>query len=126
MEESFRALLLASSSITAITTRIEWGAVAQGAAYPLIVLNTVSGSGGHTLDGPDGLLQGRVQVDCYATTMGGAVNLGRAVLGTVDGHADDEFQGIFHENTRTGRDGGTDDPVRPYRISMDFTVVYSA
>lgn len=125
MEEDLRALLRASTAVTSITPRIEWGSVAQGAQYPLVVLNTISGSGSHTLDGPDSLFSGRVQVDCYATTMGGAVNLGRAVLGVLDGHADGEFQGIFHNTTRSTREGGTDEASRPYRVSMDFMVVHS-
>ncbi len=42
MEEEFRALMLATGAITALVgTRIEWGARAQGAPLPSIVLNLV-------------------------------------------------------------------------------------
>lgn len=125
MEEAFRALLTGAAGVTAITPRIDWGAARQGGVYPLVVLNTVGGENGHTLDGPDGIFDGRVQVDCYGATMGEAVALSRAVHAAVDGHDADGFQGVFHAGRRTGREGGTDEAARPYRVSLDYLVIFN-
>ena len=121
MEEAFRALLLASSGVTALVgTRINWGAHPQGAAMPFIVLTVISGNGGHTLQGRDGLSEGRVQVDCYADTYRAAKLLARAVAGAVDAHQGGQFSGVFHAGTRDLREGGANEADRPYRVSMDF------
>lgn len=121
MEEDFRALLLAATAVTDICgTRINFGAHPQGQALPAIVLNTVDNQNGHDLQGSDGLFQGRVQVDCYADTYGGAKLLSRAALATLDGHSDTNFSGVFIAGSRDGREGGTNEADRPFRVSLDF------
>ena len=121
MEESFRAYLLATSAVTDIcSTRINFGTHPQGQALPAIVLNTVDDADGHTLIGPDGLSQGRVQADCYATTYGGAKLLSRAVRAALDGYSGGDFSGVFLAGSRDGREGGTNEAERPFRVSLDF------
>jgi hypothetical protein len=126
MEEAFRALLLASGEVTALAgTRVNWGAHPQGHALPGIVLNVVSDAEGHTLQGPDGLSEGRVQVDCYALTYREAKLLARAARAALDGASGGGFQGVFLAGTRDGREGGTNEADRPFRVSMDFMVHFT-
>ena len=121
MEEDFRALLLAATAVTDICgTRINFGAHPQGQDLPAIVLNTVSDNNGHDLQGSDGLFQGRVQADCYATTYGAAKLLSRAVRDALEGHQDSNFSGVFIAGSRDGREGGTNEADRPFRVSLDF------
>ncbi|WP_439150833.1 DUF3168 domain-containing protein [Sulfitobacter sp.] len=121
MEEDFRALLTGAATVTAICgTRIEYGGNAQGAAYPRIALYVIGDNESHTMRGPDGLSVGRVQVDCYAMTYGGAKLLGRAVRAVLDGYSGGDFQGVFHAGTRDTREGGSNEATRPYKTSLDF------
>jgi len=124
MEEDFRALLLNDSGVSALAgSRVNWGAHPQGQPLPGVVLHVIGGNDEPTLEAPDGLTQGRVQVDCYADTIGGAVGLGRAVRAALNGHKGGDFQGIFHAATRTGREGGGDTD-RPFYVQLDFTTHY--
>ncbi len=121
MEEEFRALLLAATAVTDLCgSRINFGAHPQGQPWPAIVLNTISDNSGHDLKGPDGLQSGRVQVDCYAEAYGGAKLLSRAVRAVLDGHTDANFSGVFVAGSRDGREGGTNEADRPFRVSLDF------
>jgi hypothetical protein len=128
MEEAFRAILLASSGVTALApaSRINWGAHPQGAALPGVVLNTISDAQGYNLQGPDGHFEGRVQVDCYAPTYSKAKQLSRAVRAVLDGHRGGGFQGVFLAGSRDTREGGANEAERPFRVSLDFTTHFNA
>lgn len=127
MEENLRALLRASAAITtACGTRVNFGSNPQGGGFPSIVLNVVSNENGHDLKGSDGLFQGRVQVDCYADTYGAAKLLARDVISVLDGHKDDNFSGVFSAGYRDGREGGTNEADRPFRVSLDFLTNWRA
>jgi hypothetical protein len=126
MEEEFRAILLASSGVQALAgSRVDFGANAQGAAMPRVVLFTISGFSGHSLQAPSGPLQGRVQCDCYGATYRAAKQLSRAVIAALDGFSGGGFQGVFFAATRDTREGGTNEADRPFRTSVDFTTVFT-
>lgn len=121
MKVALRAILLATSGVTAlVATRINWGTHPQGAALPAIVLNVIDDADGYTLAGPDGLSQGRVQVDCYATSPGAADRLAEAVIAALSGYSDSNFRGVFRAGKRDGREGGSNEADRPFRVSLDF------
>lgn len=121
MEEEFRAALLASAAVTAyVGNRIDWGARVQGKALPAVVLYVIDDSEASTYTHPSGLSQGRVQVDCYAETYKDAKLLSRAVREVLDGYVGGGFLGIFHAGTRDGREGGSNEATRPFRVSLDF------
>ncbi|MDX5297744.1 MAG: DUF3168 domain-containing protein [Gammaproteobacteria bacterium] len=121
MEEAFRAVLLASSGVTAICgNRIDFGSNVQGAAFPRIVLWTIGDAEDYNLQGPDGHSIGRVQVDCYGATYLSAKQLSRAVRAVLDGYSGGGFQGVFLAGSRDTREGGSNEPERPFRVSLDF------
>ncbi|WP_372804377.1 DUF3168 domain-containing protein [Paracoccus seriniphilus] len=126
MEEAFRAILLGNTAIAArVGDRVDWGEGMQGGALPSITLQVVSSTNQHSMQGPDRLSQSRVQVDVYAASYGEAKVLQRAVLGALDGYRGGSMQGIFHAGSRDGREAGTSEAERPYRVSMDFMTNWS-
>ena len=121
MEEAFKAALLASSGVTALCgNRIDFGANAQGAAYPRIVMWTIGDDEGRNLQGPDGHSVGRVQVDCYGATYASTKQVSRAVRAALDGYSGGGFQGVFLAGARDTREGGSNEAERPFRTSLDF------
>ena len=123
MEEALRTLLTSSAAITAIApaSRINWGVHPQGAPLPALVLNTISDAEGLHMQGPDGLSEGRVQIDAYAHSYGGAKDLSRAVRTVLHGYRGGGFRLVQHVATRDSREGGANEAERPFRVSMDFT-----
>lgn len=126
MEEAFRALLLASSGVTALVSgRVNWGTHPQGQPLPGVVLNVISDTNGHLINAPETLTLARVQVDCWAPTYASAKALGRAARAALDGHRGGKFLGVFLAGARDGREGGTNEADRPFRVSLDFLVHFN-
>jgi hypothetical protein len=127
MEELIRALLLADSGVSGLVDdRVNFGAYPQGDPFPGIVLNAISDVDDFTLQGPSGVPEFRVQVDCYAVSYGAAKELSRAVKSLLNGYQSGAIQGVFHAGSRDGREGGSNEAERPYRVSMDFMVRFTA
>ena len=127
MEEDFRALLLADSGVSALAgSRVNWGAHPQGQSLPAVVLNVVSDADGMTMQGPDGLWQGRVQADAYAETYGAAKGLAQAVIARLNGHRGGGFRLVEHVATRDSREGGSNEAEHPFRVSLDFLTHWRA
>ena len=127
MEEQLRAILLASSGVTALATarRINWNRHPQSAGLPGVVLNVISDAQGLHLKGRDGLFQGRVQADCYASTPEGAKALSRAVRGALHAYRGNGFRLIEEDGAADhGQEGGTNEAERPFRIRVDFTFAW--
>jgi hypothetical protein len=126
VEKLIRAVLKADVTVMARAKgHVNFGSHPQGADWPGVVLYTIGDAEGRTLQGPSGLSTGRVQIDCIAKTYGSAKELSRAVRTVLDGHASAGLQGVFHAGTRDGREGGTNEASRPFRVSLDFIVTYN-
>lgn len=128
MEEEFRALLTGSAAVTALVPapRINWEEHPQGAGWPGVVINLIGSAEGLTQQGPDGLHQGRVQVDCNALTFKESRDIARVIQTVLHGHADGGFRLVRHVATRHSREGGTNEAERVFRVSMDFTTAWRA
>lgn len=121
MEEQIRALLLGTTAVTSLVgNRVDWNSRQQGSDLPCVVLWVIDDSQGHDMAGPDGLSHGRVQADCYGATYAQAKQTSRAVLAVLDGYKGGDFAGVFHAGTRDGREGGTNEADRPFRVQLDF------
>jgi hypothetical protein len=127
MEQEFRSILLASSGVTALVgTRVNFGTHPQGQPYPALVLNVISDAEDYHMNGPNGLFQGRVQVDCYGLTYGAAKAASRAVRALLHCYRGGGFLLITHVSTRDSREGGSNEVERPFRVGMDFTTAWRA
>jgi len=121
MEQELRAILLAASSITDVVgNRINWGSIPQGQPYPSVAMHVIDEVTESTMTGPDGLFQGRVQIDCYALTYSQSKILARAIIAVLDGYRGGVFSGIFLASARDSRESGTNEADRPFRVSLDF------
>lgn len=78
MEEALRAHLAENGGVRALVSdRIEWAA--RGAA-PSVALHLISAPPDTTLAGQSGLVQARVQIDCWADSFLKAKQIGAAVI----------------------------------------------
>lgn len=121
MEEALIAVLRTHAGLTALTsTRIEWGARAQGATSPYVVLYRIGGERGQHLQGPDGLVSSRVQVDCWGVRYGAAKAVARQVVAALNGYRGGDIRRVFID---TERDDAFLDPPDPlYRTRLDLRV----
>ena len=125
MEEDLRALLLASSAVTALVgNRVTWLARPQGSALPAIVLMRVGGAEGMTQDGPDGLEVSRVQIDVYADSYSGSKITARAVVLALNGYGGGRMDFIEHESSHDLPEAGTNETQTLFRVSADFIINY--
>lgn len=114
MQEELRSLLTTVIS----AERIAWGRFTQDTPLPAVLLHLIGNADGMTMQGPDGLWRGRVQVDCYALTYGEAAVLARAVITLLRGYRGGGFRGIILTGQRDDNETVAND--RPCCISMDF------
>lgn len=126
MEEELRALLVTAPAVTALVpaTAINWGEIPQGTRPPAIALHLIDNADGMTLQGPDGLWQGRVQIDAYALTFAGATMIARALRDRLHGYKGGGFRLISLAQQRSNQDRGALD--RPFWISIDFMTHWRA
>lgn len=127
MEEELRAILLASSGVTALVAkRVNYGTHPQGTPLPALVLNVISDAEDLHMNGPNGLFQGRVQVDAYGMTYGTVKAVSRAVRAALHCYRGGGFRLITQVSARDSREGGSNEADRPYRVSMDFITAWRA
>lgn len=135
MEEALVAYLLANAGLTALVgDRINWSTRPQGSIVPALALTKVGGVRGYTMRGPDGLIEARVQVDCWGRTFGEAKRASRAVIAAMHGikgvHGGVRFQSAFVDGERDGFDSGsnvqTGSAERLFRTSLDFIIWHNS
>lgn len=124
MEPALIAKLLASAGVTAlVSTRINWTRRPQGEALPAIVLHRIDGAPDVHHGGRSGLVQSRVQVDCWAASYGSAKAIARAVENAVT--AQTFTQGAIRFDCiliADERDTTFDEITPLYRTSLDLIV----
>lgn len=126
MEEALLALIAGDSGVTALVDKraIAWG---QRLGLPAIAIHLISGPmPDMTTDGPSGLEQSVVQVDCWAAKFFDALAIGRAVQSLVSGHRGQALR-IFVEGGGSDfekGDGVTDGskPANYHRMRLDLRV----
>lgn len=120
---AIRAALLLESDITdLVDSRIYPMLAPQGERGPLIVVTRVSENEEPVLKGPSGLLQSRVQIDCWGPTPDAASALAEAVRARLHGLSG-EFLGV----TISGAFAGTiredqDRETHSFRVGRDYII----
>ena len=127
MKAALVAELNATTAVTALVNdRIAFVARKQGEPLPSIALMTVSGVREYDLTKPAGLVEARVQADCYGATFASAQAVANAVRKAIEGRAftrsSVRFQGVFLNAERDLSEGNANDGVRVFRVSLDFTI----
>lgn len=116
MQEELYALLSAALSFP-----ISWEAIPEGAGKQRAYIYRASETVDYSLD-VKGLIEARVNVDCYGESYGDAVSASRDVVATLDRYKGGSIRGAFHENSSDLRD---EDAGILYRITLTFRVVYA-
>ena len=118
---ALRAILLADADVYAAIdgdvsraqggSRIFTGTLPQGETFPSVVQNLISEDSDYHMQGGSGLMQARIQIDCWALTQDAAVSLANLVYDGVSGYRgvitfgtpqqQIDVQAIFHD---LGRD----------------------
>jgi hypothetical protein len=124
MEEGLYTLL--AENVTIAPEAIGWFTAPQGIGYPKIVLNVINEAEGLVMNGPNGLLEGIVQIDVYDLDRSRCKDVSRQVRHILHGYKGGGFSLIRHDRTRDTREGGSNEAERPYRVSMDFMTGWSA
>ncbi len=123
MEETLVALLLNDPGVSmAADKRVHWSEREQGEGFPAVVLNRISGGRDYHMEGASGLVQSRIQADCWALTYKDALKLSRAVRGALSGYRGGDTQGAFIEAERQSVEKEADGAQRYFRVSLDFMI----
>lgn len=102
---------------------VDWGMNIQGATMPRITLTRVSGRPDYTMSGPSGLAEARVQIDCFAMTVGEAKRIAIDVRHALSGLRAHPISGAFLDQERDlppDTEGGG----ITARVSLDFIIHY--
>lgn len=129
MEHALATYLLANASLIALVNdRIYWTQLPQGGDRPYILMSVVSSVPDVVFGGATGLVQSRVQFDCWGEDYYSAKNVARALDTllngkklTTAGSGAIRFEGFFIEAERDGHDD-VDAPDDLFRTSLDFII----
>lgn len=113
MEEELYTLLS-----DAVSFPISWGTLGSGTGTPRAAMYRTSGVRDMHLQGT-GLMQTRVQIDCYGVTYAEAIGASRSIRNALEGYRGGVIQGAFLESTRDQFD---DDAQLLHRVSLTFAV----
>lgn len=117
MEEALTALLASVAG-----GRRYWGRAPQAAARPYVVLTRITGIRDYHTRGASGLVESRVQADCYADTYSAAKGLARDVRDAVSGHRAVIFKGIFIDSERDLPAADAGEVNHLFRVSIDLII----
>lgn len=129
MEEALIAKLLATAGITgAVGQRVTWKRRGQGKPLPAIVLHRIDGIRDYHLGGASGLVESRIQADCWGDSYLSAKTTARALEAVLSGarftQGGVRFDGIFIEDER---DDTSEENGRPlFRTSLDLMVHHAS
>lgn len=113
MEEHLYTLLSG-----AVSFPIAWGTLGSGATLPRAAMFRTSGVRDMHLEGK-GLMETRVQIDCYGATYLGAIVASRAIRDALEGYTGGPILGAFLQATRDQPD---DDAQLLQRVSLTFAI----
>lgn len=117
MESALRTLLLP------VAPRCYWARAPQQPApeRPYVVLHRISGARGYHMQGDDGLVQSRVQIDIIGDNYGACRTQADAIIGVLSGYRGGNFRGIFIDGERSLPPEASD-PAELFRHSVDVMV----
>lgn len=115
-EGQILATLLADAVVSGLVANRIYALVSPpGAPVPLITYQRISAIPINSLRGASGVVQARIQVDCWAATYEQAKDLAQAVRAALDANAE---LGAVCLNSQDMQDEAT----REFRVIIDFSV----
>lgn len=124
-ESDFRTLLLADGTIAGIVSaRVYPDIFPQGATFPGIVYQRISGVRDYTLAGPDGLCVARMQVTCWSTTRAASKSLAEAVRKCLAGYSGTMTSTVVQFVRQLDEIDGFESDPELYRTDADYEVYY--
>jgi hypothetical protein len=138
VEEDFIGYLLSASAVTAIAGQnVKPGLLPQKGKLPAVAFHKISPGYRYTMRGRARQTVSLVQLDCWAETWGGARDLARAVIDTLDdlnaailepGYPG-PFQGAFVEgdpdSVEAGQGPATSGNTNFHNVRLDVRVAHS-
>lgn len=129
MERELANYLLGQAAINSLVgTRIYWTQLPQGEERPYLLLSVVDSIPNVAYGGVTGLVQSRVQFDCWGSDFYSAKDLARALDTLLSGKSllttgsgATKFEGFFLEAERDGH-SDVDAPDDLFRTSLDFLI----
>lgn len=126
MEEHVISTLLGNVPLAGfVGTRIYWGLAPQGAALPYVTLQVISGSPDYASTGTTGVVEARIQVDCYGATYGQAKRTLRAAQTALKNYkrlsGTPIVQGVFLDGERDFSERRNDATI-VHKASSDFFI----
>ncbi len=130
MEKALIGFMLTDTALAALVgNRIDWQKRPQGDALPSISLQRVSGGRDYSMQGATGLVQSRVQIDCWGETYVSTLDVARAVRDLLSGIRRNignlQLQGAFIDSERHDFEKEGNAAEGFHRISMDFQIWHS-
>lgn len=127
MEEALRSLLVGASGITdLVSTRVYWRQAPQSVSGDFINLHRVGGVRDYKMSGASGLIDSRVQADCWAGKYSEAKLIARAVEAVASGYTGTiggkRLQGIFIDAERDDDATDSGDTETRFRVSLDLLI----
>jgi len=105
----------------AVSFPVAWGAFGPGTSTPRAVMYRASGVRDMHMQGT-GLMEGRVQIDCYGSTYAEAITASRDIRAVLEGYRGGPIQKAFLQAVR---DQTADDAQLLHRVSMTFELTWT-
>ena len=109
MEKALIALILSSSDVFAhVKTSVRWNRRAQTDTADAIVLHRIGGVRDYRLAGASGLVQSRVQADCYGQTYRACDETAAALIAFLNSYSG-TFEGVQFQRIEIDDERGTNE-----------------
>lgn len=126
MEKALRALLRSNVDLSALTSVVDWGKRPQNDfSLPAVVLQRIYGGRDYVTSGASGLVETRVQADCYGETYGDAKETAQALMAVVNAYSG-VFDGVHFQRISIDSERDTNETEAAdrhlFRTSIDLLI----
>jgi len=122
---AIRQILIADSTVKAITARCYPVTLPQNPEYPLMLYSKVAGPREHSLQGPVGMAKPRYQIESWALTYDEAKDLAAAIRGALDGYRGTVSGCVIGSCLMVGEWDRYESEVKCHRVITDFSIIHN-